>query len=112
MLRTVILAIPPVGSYTLGMPKSVTRLVPKGPSVPGASRRQQYSASTKRALVDMQLQAFSHTRILMNNGGSDNDTFIYALKQSPRIGIRNSRVAFLHPKSTGGVLTEIVEPAH
>jgi methylmalonyl-CoA epimerase len=30
----------------------------------------------------------------------------------PRTGIRGSRVAFLHPKSTGGVLTEIVEPAH
>jgi len=29
----------------------------------------------------------------------------------PRQGIRNSRVAFLHPKATGGVLTEIVEPA-
>jgi methylmalonyl-CoA/ethylmalonyl-CoA epimerase len=29
----------------------------------------------------------------------------------PRIGIRNSRVAFLHPQATGGVLTEIVEPA-
>jgi methylmalonyl-CoA/ethylmalonyl-CoA epimerase len=28
-----------------------------------------------------------------------------------RIGIRGSRVAFLHPRSTGGVLTEIVEPA-
>jgi len=27
-----------------------------------------------------------------------------------RAGIRNSRVAFLHPKATGGVLTEIVEP--
>ena len=29
----------------------------------------------------------------------------------PRIGIRESRVAFLHPRSTGGVLTEIDEPA-
>jgi methylmalonyl-CoA/ethylmalonyl-CoA epimerase len=29
----------------------------------------------------------------------------------PRAGIRNSRVAFCHPKSTGSVLTEIVEPA-
>ena len=29
----------------------------------------------------------------------------------PRIGIRNSRVAFCHPKATGSVLTEIVEPA-
>ncbi len=28
-----------------------------------------------------------------------------------RIGIRNSKVAFVHPASTGGVLTELVEPA-
>ena len=28
-----------------------------------------------------------------------------------RPGIRGSRVAFLHPKATGNVLTEIVEPA-
>jgi methylmalonyl-CoA/ethylmalonyl-CoA epimerase len=27
-----------------------------------------------------------------------------------RVGIRDSRVAFLHPRSTGGVLTELVEP--
>ena len=30
---------------------------------------------------------------------------------SPRAGIRGSRVAFVHPRSTGSVLTEIVEPA-
>ena len=29
----------------------------------------------------------------------------------PRVGIRQSRVAFLHPRATGGVLTELVEPA-
>jgi methylmalonyl-CoA/ethylmalonyl-CoA epimerase len=29
----------------------------------------------------------------------------------PRTGIRNSRVAFVHPKATGSVLTEIVQPA-
>ena len=29
----------------------------------------------------------------------------------PRTGIRGSRVAFLHPSATGGVLTEIVQPA-
>jgi methylmalonyl-CoA/ethylmalonyl-CoA epimerase len=28
-----------------------------------------------------------------------------------RVGIRQSRVAFLHPKATQGVLTELVEPA-
>ena len=32
------------------------------------------------------------------------------IDQEPRTGIRGSRVAFLHPKSTGGVLTELVEP--
>lgn len=34
------------------------------------------------------------------------------IDEEPRVGIRGSRVAFLHPKATGGVLTEIVEPAH
>jgi methylmalonyl-CoA/ethylmalonyl-CoA epimerase len=33
------------------------------------------------------------------------------IDEQPRTGIRNSRVAFLHPKSTGGVLTELVEPS-
>lgn len=32
--------------------------------------------------------------------------------EQPRVGIRGSRVAFLHPRSTGGVLTELVEPGH
>ena len=34
------------------------------------------------------------------------------IDEQPRVGIRGSRVAFLHPKATGGVLTELVEPAH
>jgi methylmalonyl-CoA/ethylmalonyl-CoA epimerase len=33
------------------------------------------------------------------------------IDEAPRTGIRGSRVAFLHPASTGGVLTEIVQPA-
>jgi methylmalonyl-CoA epimerase len=36
---------------------------------------------------------------------------IRLIDSEPRVGIRGSRVAFLHPRSTGGVLTEIVEPA-
>ena len=31
------------------------------------------------------------------------------IDEQPRVGMRGSRVAFLHPKSTGGVLTELVE---
>ena len=49
----------------------------------------------------------------------DVDATLAALKQAglrlidetPRVGIRNSRVAFLHPKTAGGLLTEIVQPA-
>jgi methylmalonyl-CoA/ethylmalonyl-CoA epimerase len=33
------------------------------------------------------------------------------IDEAPRTGIRASRVAFLHPRATGGVLTEIVQPA-
>lgn len=50
---------------------------------------------------------------------TDIDATLQALKnaglqlidQEPRTGIRESRVAFLHPRSTAGVLTEIVQPA-
>lgn len=33
------------------------------------------------------------------------------IDERPRVGIRGSQVAFVHPASTGGVLTEIVQPA-
>jgi methylmalonyl-CoA/ethylmalonyl-CoA epimerase len=33
------------------------------------------------------------------------------IDQQPRAGIRGSRVAFMHPRATVGVLTEIVQPA-
>lgn len=36
---------------------------------------------------------------------------VQLIDQTPRVGIRGSSVAFVHPKSTGGVLTEIVQPA-
>jgi methylmalonyl-CoA/ethylmalonyl-CoA epimerase len=37
------------------------------------------------------------------------DAGLRLIDERPRTGIRGSRVAFLHPKSTGGVLTELVE---
>jgi methylmalonyl-CoA/ethylmalonyl-CoA epimerase len=33
------------------------------------------------------------------------------IDETPRTGIRGSRVAFLHPSASGSVLTELVEPA-
>ncbi len=46
------------------------------------------STATKHALVDMQVAAFSNSRMLMNSGGKELDAFVYALSKSPRIGIR------------------------
>ncbi|HET9121594.1 MAG TPA: methylmalonyl-CoA epimerase [Solirubrobacterales bacterium] len=43
--------------------------------------------------------------------GSLKEAGVELIDAEPRIGIRDSRVAFVHPKSTGGVLTELVEPA-
>lgn len=37
---------------------------------------------------------------------------VQLIDQTPRIGARGHKVAFLHPKSTGGVLVELVEEAH
>jgi methylmalonyl-CoA/ethylmalonyl-CoA epimerase len=39
------------------------------------------------------------------------DAGLRLIDEEPRIGIRGSRVAFLHPRATHGVLTELVEPA-
>jgi methylmalonyl-CoA/ethylmalonyl-CoA epimerase len=43
--------------------------------------------------------------------GKLSDAGVELIDTEARRGIRDSRVAFLHPRSTGGVLTEIVEPA-
>jgi methylmalonyl-CoA/ethylmalonyl-CoA epimerase len=38
-------------------------------------------------------------------------TGLCLIHESPRTGIRNSRVAFVHPSAFDGVLTELVQPA-
>ena len=37
---------------------------------------------------------------------------IQLIDETPRKGARGHKVAFLHPKATGGVLVELVEPDH
>jgi methylmalonyl-CoA/ethylmalonyl-CoA epimerase len=39
------------------------------------------------------------------------DRGLRLIDETPRTGICGSRVAFLHPESSGGVLTEIVQPS-
>jgi methylmalonyl-CoA/ethylmalonyl-CoA epimerase len=34
------------------------------------------------------------------------------IDKTPRAGARGHKVAFLHPKATGGILVELVEPSH
>ncbi len=38
------------------------------------------------------------------------DAGVELIDQQPRPGAHHTRIAFLHPKSTGGVLTELCEP--
>jgi methylmalonyl-CoA/ethylmalonyl-CoA epimerase len=40
------------------------------------------------------------------------DSGVELIDKEPRVGIQGKRVAFLHPRATGGVLTELVEPLH
>jgi methylmalonyl-CoA epimerase len=39
------------------------------------------------------------------------DQGVRLIDERPRVGIRGSLVAFVHPKASNGVLTEIVQPA-
>jgi len=43
--------------------------------------------------------------------GTLSEAGVELIDSEPRHGIRDSQVAFLHPRSTGGVLTEIVQPS-
>lgn len=57
ILPTCVMTVTPrVGAV---VKSSVGKLVPKVPSVPGASRRAAYSASTKKALIDVAEEVFT-----------------------------------------------------
>jgi methylmalonyl-CoA/ethylmalonyl-CoA epimerase len=55
--------------------------------------------------VAYQVQDIEETLAQLKQAG------VQLIDEQPRVGIRESRVAFLHPRATGGVLTEIVQPA-
>lgn len=82
----------------------VELLAPLGPDTPVG----KFLASRGPGLhhVAYQVQDIEATLAALTAAG------MQLIDRSPRIGIRGSKVAFLHPRATGGVLTEIVQPAH
>jgi len=81
----------------------VELLAPLGPETPVGRFLARRGAGIHH--VAYRVEDVGHTLELLSAAG------IRLIDETPRIGIRNSRVAFLHPASTGGVLTEIVQPA-
>jgi methylmalonyl-CoA/ethylmalonyl-CoA epimerase len=72
-------------------------------------------ASTMSAFIEKRGEGLHHVAYTVD----DIDARLAELKaagvrmidESPRLGAHHTRIAFLHPKSSGGVLTEMCEPA-
>jgi methylmalonyl-CoA/ethylmalonyl-CoA epimerase len=81
----------------------VELLAPLGPDTPVG----KFLASKGPGMhhVAYQVQDIDATLEALTQAG------LQLIDQTPRTGIRGSRVAFMHPRATAGVLTEIVEPA-
>ena len=81
----------------------VELLAPLGPDTPvgrflAAKGPGLHHVAYRVADIDATLQALTKAGLQL-------------IDQQPRTGIRGSRVAFMHPRATAGVLTEIVQPA-
>ena len=81
----------------------VELLAPLGPDTPVG----KYMAKNGAGLHHVAYEVDDIDAALVNIAAAG----IQLIDSEPRVGIRDSRVAFLHPRSTGGSLTEIVEPA-
>jgi methylmalonyl-CoA/ethylmalonyl-CoA epimerase len=55
--------------------------------------------------VAIEIEGLDHALALLRTLG------VPLIDEVPRVGARGHRVAFLHPRATGGVLVELVEPA-
>jgi methylmalonyl-CoA/ethylmalonyl-CoA epimerase len=81
----------------------VELLVPLGPDTPVGKFLAKKGPGIHH--VAYQVSDIDQTLATLKGAG------LRLIDETPRVGIRKSRVAFLHPSATGGVLTEIVEPA-
>jgi methylmalonyl-CoA/ethylmalonyl-CoA epimerase len=81
----------------------VELLAPLGPDTPVGKFLAKRGPGLHH--VAYQVQDIDATLALLSAAGMP------LIDTEARIGIRRSRVAFLHPRGTGGVLTELVQPA-
>jgi methylmalonyl-CoA epimerase len=81
----------------------VELLAPLGPETPVGRFLSRYGPGLHH--VAYQVRDIDATLAALKKAG------LALIDERPRTGIRGSRVAFVHPRATGGVLTEIVEPA-
>jgi methylmalonyl-CoA/ethylmalonyl-CoA epimerase len=81
----------------------VELLAPLGPDTPVGKFLAKKGPGLHH--VAYQVSDIEHTLATLREAGME------LIDQQPRTGIRSSSVAFLHPRSTAGVLTEIVQPA-
>ena len=87
------------------------RRLPRRAAAPARARRRPVGKFLERKGPGLHHVAYRVDDIEAVAGRSSRDEGVALIDSEPRTGIRNSRVAFLHPRSTGSVLTEIVEPA-
>ena len=63
--------------------------------------------------LEKRAEGVHHIALVVNNLQSAldylNDQGVQLIDQSPRIGAEGLNIAFIHPKSTGGVLVELCE---
>ncbi len=70
--------------------------------------------STVAAFIDKRGEGLHHVAYTVEGIAARlaelRDAGVQLIDQQPRPGAHHNRIAFLHPKSTGGVLTELCEP--
>jgi methylmalonyl-CoA epimerase len=81
----------------------VELLAPLGPETPVGRFLARHGPGLHH--VAYQVPDIEATLAALKRGGME------MIDERPRVGIRGSRVAFIHPRATAGTLTEIVEPA-
>ncbi len=96
-----------VGFFKVGAPGGEVRLELLEPTDP---------SSTVAAFIEKRGQGLHHVAYTVDDIEARiaelQDQGVRMIDAAPRDGAHQTKIAFLHPKSSGGVLTELCQPAH